>query len=291
MFICSHFNSPSLSLNTFLTVPFHFISFAVCTCTSHWSRALCARRTAGNSMEEAASAAAAMKRRRVKGHCVCHGTRHVPWHAAHRPDEDRPRCSAASSKMYSMPVHLTRCASVPGCPTRRPRWLRLIATRWRSTSFQVSEAAAAALVAPAADAVAVTHIGQLRQARFGWAANNSSSVAGSGRRGRKRKGSGKVGNAGGARVTCLALFMWQIFLFGCAINCRSRNEQRDWSDNSSCHLFCQAAPPPPHSPSSPPFIFLALPAAPSLFTLSVFLCVCCCLLLLSLSLVAAWSEM
>lgn len=23
--------------------------------------------------------------------------------------------------------------------------------------------------------------------------------------------------------TCLALFMWQIFLFGCAINCRSRN--------------------------------------------------------------------
>lgn len=53
-----------------------------------------------------------------------------------------------------------------------------------------------------------------------------------------RVGEGKekvaeAAQAAGAARTCLALFMWQIFLFGCAINCRSRN----WSsDNSSCHL-------------------------------------------------------
>lgn len=263
-----------------LSTPFNsyisFHSFSVCTCTWRWSPALCARRTAGNSMAEAAEAA--MKRRRVKGHCVCHETRRVPWHAVLRPDEDRPRCSAASSKMYSMPVHLTRCASVPGCPTRRPRWLRLIATRWRSTSFQVSEAtsvAQAASDAAAADAVAVTHIGQLRPARLGWAANISRRVAGSGRMGRLRE---RKGRAASARVTCLALFMWQIFLFGCAINCRSRNEQRDWSDNSSCHLFCQA--PPFLSPSFP---CLSFPCTPSCPFPHRTVCISLCLLLFAIA--------
>lgn len=244
-------------------------------------------------MEEAA---AAMKRRRVKGHCVCHGTRHVPWRAAHRPDEDRPRCSAASSKMYSMPVHLTRCASVPGCPTRRPRWLRLIATRWRSTSFQVSEAAAAAPAASdaaAADAVAVTHIGQLRPARLGWAANNSSRVAGSGRRKRgRRSGREREAREGGGCAGNLSRFIYvaNIFVW---LRYKLPQPQRAarLKRQFQLPLVLPGSTPPPHSPSSPSFIFLALPAAPSLFALSVFLCVCCCLLLLSLSLVAAWSEM